>query len=178
MEHKSGFTLVELLVATSIMLIVGALAVACLFSVTHVWERCASTSTSGAFEFTECFQNDVAKAIVAKGVDGDAGTCEFWMDALAPCKVCYRRLEKSQSVLRSVQSETASDQPVVHSDANESGQMFYFPGKFEFSYGFFDDSMEVIWCDSASSDSIPPDYIRIAADGFPTRIIGFRRGAK
>ena len=163
--RKSGFSLVELLVATTIMAIVGALAVSCLFPVVHVWERCAADKSAPVFEFIDRFQSDVDSAIAVRGVDGEAGRCCFWIRESPPCKVCH---VPAQGGVERV--------TLAHDDEMLSREIFRGVGKYWFSYGFLDDAGEISWRDSASPDFGSPDFIRVSVEGLPPRIVGFAAG--
>lgn len=163
--RKSGFSLVELLVATTIMAIVGALAFACLFSVMHVHERVASRMAPGAIEFIDRFQDDVATAIAVRGADGGSGSCSFWIRESPPCKVCH---VPAQGGVERV--------TLAHDDEMLSREIFRGVGKYWFSYGFLDDAGEISWRDSASPDFGSPDFIRVSVEGLPPRIVGFAAG--
>lgn len=161
-ESKSGFSLVELLVATTIMAIVGALAVACLFSVMHVNERCASDTASVAIEFVDRFESDAASAIAARGVDGGSDKCSFWIRESAPC------------VIRHETAPRAVQRVAMTPDGEKlSSEVFHGIGKLVFSYGFLDDAGEITWADSASPDSAVPSFIRVTIEGLPPRVVEF-----
>ncbi len=93
---RSGFSLIELLVAVAVAAAVGAAALALILHSFGVWEEGLSRTGAlqAADEFDLDFSRDFASAYPPLGMQGDAGTCLFWTlrrlpDGIGLCRVRY-----------------------------------------------------------------------------------------
>ena len=83
---RSGFTLVEILVATAVLLVVGGAAATLLMQAFALWEHgVARTRRLAATDaFLTCFARDFSAAQPGLGFTGDTVRCQFWTLEVLP----------------------------------------------------------------------------------------------
>ena len=162
--REAGFSLVELLVAVAIMSIVGTIAATCLFSVSHVWERCAADGCGRARDLADAFQSDFGRAMRTRGIVADGSACEFWVRADPPFAVRYEIVEGG--VTREAVG-MVDGRPI-------SSELFRGVSGAGFKFGWRCDAGEVDWRGDSAADELAPDLVSLEADGLPQCIFAWR----
>lgn len=78
-SRSAAFTLVELIVATAVCAILGAVAFACIFGSFGLWGRGieSAAALTAADAFDAAFSRDFASSVPGAAFKGDAGGCSF-----------------------------------------------------------------------------------------------------
>ncbi len=92
----AGFTLLELLVASTVVAIAGTVAAVCLMAAFRTWESCVRTGAAGesATELCDALGADFDGLVAGCGFSGAGDACRFWVLTAAAGRAAAPTLEE------------------------------------------------------------------------------------